>query len=77
MMRDHSGRMPGEVKPRLILGLGVMCLLMIGARSTYLFLNGDLVPHAVPPVDIPWRRNDGTITYDLYNRIAGVSVPVL
>jgi hypothetical protein len=44
MMRDHSGRMQGKVKPRLILGLGVMCLLMVFALSTYLFLNGDLVP---------------------------------
>jgi hypothetical protein len=44
MMRDHSGRTQGKVKPRLILGLGVACLLLVAALSATLFLNGHLLP---------------------------------
>jgi hypothetical protein len=44
IMPDHSGWREGKMKPRLILGLGVVCLLLGAALSTYLFLNGHLLP---------------------------------
>jgi hypothetical protein len=58
-MGNRSGRMPTSMNPRLILGLGVACLLLVAALSTSFFLAGHPAPStACRPVTYP----DGEIT---------------
>ncbi len=58
-MGNLSGRMPTSMNPRLILGLGVACLLVVAALSTSFFLAGHAVPStACRPITYP----DGEMT---------------
>jgi hypothetical protein len=58
-MGNHNGRMPTSMKPRLILGLGLACLLLVVALATSFFLAGPSVPSTTcRPITYP----DGAMT---------------